>query len=285
MIGRQRGGQAYAGRDRHDGIHLRLTIFHSTGFEPGGGALRQTGFHRQESGDRAGAGQAALIEVVGQARDQRLGQPSSRAERAAAGLPDWPGLNWVSSRGNSQRDRAFIFSISFTRDDLFRPVETGHASSAVPPGRARLETRPVPTGSPAVANTIGMVVVTCFAARTGGVVWVIMTSTLSRTNSAAISAKRSLRPSAHRTSISTLRPYDPTKFAQPLHEGAEKSTVRRWRDRPQEPDGRQLCRLLRARRERPRRCRDERDEVAPFHCPVPPVLPTERIAHLGRAGD
>ena len=39
---------------------------------------------------------------------------------------------------------------------------------------------------------------------------------------------------------------------------------------------------LRARRERPRRRRaaEERDEVAPFHCPMPPVLPTERIAHL-----
>jgi hypothetical protein len=40
--------------------------------------------------------------------------------------------------------------------------------------------------------------------------------------------------------------------------------------------------LLRARRERPscRRAADERDEIAPFHCPIPPVFPTERIAHL-----
>ena len=44
-------------------------------------------------------------------------------------------------------------------------------------------------------------------------------------------------------------------------------------------------RRLRARRKRPRRrAADERDEVAPFHCPMPPVLPTERIAHLGPAG-
>src|SRR5262245_27566677 len=28
---------------------------------------------------------------------------------------------------------------------------------------------------------------------------------------------------------------------------------------------------------------DERDELATFHCPVPPVLRTERIADLGRA--
>src|SRR5215469_14791192 len=38
-------------------------------------------------------------------------------------------------------------------------------------------------------------------------------------------------------------------------------------------------------RERPRRRRtaDERDEVAAFHRPMPPVLPAERIAHLGTA--
>jgi hypothetical protein len=45
------------------------------------------------------------------------------------------------------------------------------------------------------------------------------------------------------------------------------------------------CRLLRARRERPRRCRaaEKADKRAPFHCPMPPVLATERIAHLGTA--
>ena len=35
--------------------------------------------------------------------------------------------------------------------------------------------------------------------------------------------------------------------------------------------------LLRARRERPRRhAAEQRDELAPFHCPVSPVLPNER---------
>src|SRR5262245_8113373 len=27
---------------------------------------------------------------------------------------------------------------------------------------------------------------------------------------------------------------------------------------------------------------EQRDEVASFHCPIPPVLPTDRIAHLSR---
>ena len=47
-------------------------------------------------------------------------------------------------------------------------------------------------------------------------------------------------------------------------------------------------RLLRARRERPRRRRaaEQRDERAPVHCPVPPVTSRpKRIAHLGTAGD
>ena len=57
----------------------------------------------------------------------------------------------------------------------------------LPPGRARLATRPLPTGSVTVTKTIGMTAVACLAAMTTGVPDVTMTSTLSRTNSAAIS--------------------------------------------------------------------------------------------------
>jgi len=74
------------------------------------------------------------------------------------------------------------------------------------PGRGRLATRPLPTGSPARGNTIGIADVACFAASAGAVPAVTMTSTLSRTNSAAISANRSLRPSAHRYSMATVWP-------------------------------------------------------------------------------
>jgi len=76
----------------------------------------------------------------------------------------------------------------------------------LPPGRARLATRPVATGSPAAANRIGMTAVARLAAAMAGDPSVIMISTLSRTNSAAISVKRSLRRSAQRCSIATLRP-------------------------------------------------------------------------------
>ena len=58
-----------------------------------------------------------------------------------------------------------------------------------PPGRARLATRPKVTGSPEPTKMIGMTDVACIAARAGGVPpCVTMTSTLRRTNSAAISA-------------------------------------------------------------------------------------------------
>src|SRR5262249_25826786 len=101
-----------------------------------------------------------------------------------------------------------------TGDDLAQEFESLASKIGVradrpvtlPPGRARLAIRPVPTGSPITAETIGMTPVACFAAMTGGVAYVTMTSTLSRTNSAAISARRSLRPSAQRYSTATVRP-------------------------------------------------------------------------------
>src|SRR5262245_33149975 len=45
--------------------------------------------------------------------------------------------------------------------------------------------------------------------------------------------------------------------------------------------------LLPARRERPRghRAAEKRDERAAFHCPMPPVLRTESVAHLSTVGD
>src|SRR5262245_56054377 len=46
----------------------------------------------------------------------------------------------------------------------------------------------------------------------------------------------------------------PAEFAQSLNESGRHLALSRRCGRPQEPDGRQLARLLRARRERPRSC-------------------------------
>ena len=56
------------------------------------------------------------------------------------------------------------------------------------------------------AKTTGITAVTCFTVRTARLPKVTMTSTLSRTNSAANSAARSVRPSDQRYSIATVRP-------------------------------------------------------------------------------
>src|SRR5215831_6064020 len=49
-------------------------------------------------------------------------------------------------------------------------------------------------------------------------------------------------------------------------------------------EGEDLPDLLCARRERPRcRAAEHCDELAPFHCPVPPVLPNKRNSTRGTA--
>jgi hypothetical protein len=73
---------------------------------------------------------------------------------------------------------------------------------------------------------------------------VTITLTLRRTNSAAISAKRSVRPSAHRYSICDGTTLDPTEFAQSPHKSIDPLVFGRRRALTQEPDHRQ-SRLLR----------------------------------------
>jgi hypothetical protein len=80
----------------------------------------------------------------------------------------------TTSRKNSSR----LLSSSGCMID--RPV-------TLPPGRARLAAKPTPTGSPDSGRTIGMTDVALLACWAAGPV-VTMTSTLSRTNSAAISS-------------------------------------------------------------------------------------------------
>ena len=77
----------------------------------------------------------------------------------------------------------------------------------LPPGRARLATRPVSTGSAATLPvTIGMVAVACLAAKLAGVPDATMRSTFSPTSSAASSGSRSSRSSEKRYSMRMLSP-------------------------------------------------------------------------------
>ena len=71
----------------------------------------------------------------------------------------------------------------------------------LPPGRARLATKPAPTGSPALAITMGMEVVARLAANTAVVPETTIGSTFKRTKSAASSGWRSDFCSANRNSM------------------------------------------------------------------------------------
>ena len=75
-----------------------------------------------------------------------------------------------------------------------------------PPGRARLATTPLSTGSPIAPMTTGIVVRARLAASAAGVPPVTMTSTLSRISSASRSSSRSIFPPAARYSRTKLRP-------------------------------------------------------------------------------
>ena len=75
-----------------------------------------------------------------------------------------------------------------------------------PPGRPRLLTSPLATGSPTYTMMTGTSRVACFAARLAGVPSVTRTSMLRRTSSAASSGSSSHFPGAARHSMTMLRP-------------------------------------------------------------------------------
>src|SRR5262249_42351853 len=86
-----------------------------------------------------------------------------------------------------------------------------------------------------------------------------------------------------------VAPNRPTRLLQPLRKCSKADLIQRiTRGKTQKhADPPHAPALLRARRERPRGCRaaEQCDELASFHCPMPPVLPTGRIARLRTAGD
>ncbi len=88
---------------------------------------------------------------------------------------------------------------------LATSVDWSESPVTLPPGRARLTTKPPRTGSVANAKTMGIIAVADFTVGTEGPS-VTMRSTWRWTNSAAISASRSGRAFYQRYSISTVRP-------------------------------------------------------------------------------
>ena len=136
----------------------------------------------------------------------------------------------------------------------------------LPPGRARLATRPSLTGSSPTTKTMGIVVVAALAANAAAVLPVVaITATCRRTNSAASAGSRSiltLGPAVFDRHVLAL---DIAGFLQALAKCAQAVRERVRRCAVEKPDHRHR-RLLRARRERPRRrAAEQRDELAPLH--------------------
>src|SRR6266436_484340 len=93
--------------------------------------------------------------------------------------------------------------------ELWKPV-------MLPPGRERLATKPSPTGSDTIANTIGIVCVSRCNAAVTGVPNARITSGLRPTNSFANNRIRSTSSPAQRTSIRRLPPFAHPSSESPL---------------------------------------------------------------------
>ena len=104
--------------------------------------------------------------------------------------------------------RESLGTISFKSSSCFPLISGERVAKPVmfPPGRARLATNPLPTGSGSCAMTIGIVEVASLTARVTVGPAETMTSTLRRTSSAAISLRRSSFPSAERHSMIMFLP-------------------------------------------------------------------------------
>src|SRR5438445_683140 len=89
----------------------------------------------------------------------------------------------------------------------------------LPPGRARLVTSPLVTGSPTAMKTMGRVLVACLAARAAGVPGATRTSTLSATSSAATAGEPLELPLGRSVFDHEVAALDVTEVTQSLKEG------------------------------------------------------------------
>src|SRR5213595_2696236 len=112
-----------------------------------------------------------------------------------------------------------------------------------PPGRLRLATSPISTGSLGKIMTMGMLLVAFFAASAADPAGATITSTLRRTNSAARSGSRSTFPSAHRYSMMRFWP-STQPSSQLSQEGVEPVLHGLAGGRAQITDAVHLARLL-----------------------------------------
>ena len=117
-------------------------------------------------------------------------------------------------------------AISLSSSSHFPPKPYSYWTKpvALPPGRARLSTKPAPTGSATAVNIIGTVRVACSNGPTCEVPLAKMTSGASATNSAAYLRVRSASPKApKRYSIRKLRPSIQPNCCNPCSNAARRT--------------------------------------------------------------
>ena len=174
----------------------------------------------------------------------------------------------MTSRNNSNRLPAR------SRDWFDSPV-------TLLPGRARLATMPVPTGSGASMKTIGTADVMCFAAGAAAPD-VTMTSTLCRTSPSDRFRSAQYRPPPTEPRMLSYGPRSNRVRAVAAKRRDPRAPSRRCA-RAQEPDSRQLRRLLRAGQERPcaRRATNNADKLpTPHACPSFDIHPIGSTSSL-----
>jgi hypothetical protein len=160
----------------------------------------------------------------------------------------------------------------FEKFEPFRTLPYSNKTKpvALPPGRAKLSTKPAPTGSTACANTIGTVWVTACSAATVWLAVARITSGVSAKFSREFTIKRSFasRPADFNPHVLT---FGPTQFLQSLPDRRYASqSLRIIRSCTHEhTDSRNLPALLRPGGNRPydRRAAEKCDELAPSHSP------------------
>ena len=160
---------------------------------------------------------AATARSISLASRMLTGLTSTLSDGATA----WMAANWlvpspwVGSR--STATRATLGAISLSSSSLFPPMLYSTVMNPVtlPPGRARLSTKPAATGSTAAGNTIGTVRVACSNGPTVEPPWARMTSGASATNSAACLRMLAALVVAQRVSMRTLRPMVQSNSASP----------------------------------------------------------------------
>src|SRR5262245_13747055 len=74
------------------------------------------------------------------------------------------------------------------------------------------------------------------------------------------------------------------RLAEDAADNIGAAACRVWHDEPDRPR-RERFRPANGSRQNYRRTAEQRKEGAPFHCPMPPVLPTERIADRDHAAE